>query len=496
MKFPRVVSTVAGKGIRIRIRTLHSSRNALSPTTIVPAFSSSSVAVTNGAVNTATATGSITTTKPQQTRPTCLHPRHYQRNLTLQPRSHRTYASSSSSNAPLNRTALYDLHLAHGAKMVPFGGFEMPVQYSGLSVSASHHFTREKASLFDVGHMVQHRFEGPGATAFLQRITPASLEALPAHQSTLSALLWPKTGGIVDDTIITRLGPEIFYVVTNAACREKDLAYLGEQLAAWGGAEVRHEVLEGFGLVALQGPLAEELLTQVLEDPAGTNLRELYFGQSTFARLKGAAEPALISRGGYTGEDGFEIMLAPADTVAATSTLLAAAGPERLQLAGLGARDSLRLEAGMCLYGHDLDDSTTPVEGSLAWIIGRDRRDPALPEPAKFHGADVVLAQLTPKSKGGSGVAGRRVGLIVDGAPAREHAEIVSADGKGDSLGVVTSGCPSPTLGKNIAMGYVRDGMHKAGTEVNVLVRNRPRKAVVTKMPFVPTKYWKGPPSA
>ncbi|KAI3328940.1 glycine cleavage system T protein [Xylariaceae sp. AK1471] len=476
MKLPRVIST-AGQGLR----TLSSSRNPNS--TLVRAFSSSS----SGATNTNTAGCSITTNR--QARPICLYIRNYPQNLSGQ--SHRTYASSSLSDAPLSKTALYDLHLAHGAKMVPFGGFEMPVQYSGLSVSASHHFTREKASLFDVGHMVQHRFEGPGATAFLQRITPGSLAALPTHQSTLSTLLWPGTGGIVDDTVITRLGPELFYVVTNAACREKDLAYLDEQLAAWDGAEVRHEVLDGWGLIALQGPLSEELLTQILEDPAETNLRELYFGQSRFAKVKGAANLVLVSRAGYTGEDGFEISIAPADTVTVTKTLLETAGPEKLQFAGLGARDSLRLEAGMCLYGHDLDDSTTPVEGALGWVVGKDRRSPAS-DADKFHGADVILAQLTPKSKGGSGVTRRRVGLVIEGAPAREGAEIVSADGNNDKIGVVTSGCPSPTLGKNIAMGYVKDGLHKAGTEVQVLVRGRPRKAVVSKMPFVPAKYWKG----
>ncbi|KAI0540700.1 glycine cleavage system T protein [Xylaria digitata] len=477
MKFSRVVST-AGKNTR----TLGSSRS----TNLTFARPFSSPAVTG--TNTSTLVGSIATTKPQQTRLTCLHSRNYQRHLTSP--SHRTYASSSS-DAPLNRTALYDLHLAHGAKMVPFGGFEMPVQYAGLSVSASHHFTREKASLFDVGHMVQHRFEGPGATAFLQRITPGSLESLPAHQSTLSALLWPGTGGIVDDTIITRLGPDLFYVVTNAACREKDLSYLGEQLAAWDGAEVCHGVLDGWGLIALQGPLSEELLTQILEDPAGTNLRELYFGQSVFAKVKGAAEPVLVSRAGYTGEDGFEISISPADTVSVTETLLTTSGSEKLQFAGLGARDSLRLEAGMCLYGHDLDDTTTPVEGALGWIVGKDRRSPAS-DADKFYGADVVLAQLTPKSKGGSGVTRRRVGLAIEGAPAREGAEIISSDNN-EKVGIVTSGCPSPTLGKNIAMGYVKDGLHKAGTELQVVVRGRARKAVVTKMPFVPAKYWKAP---
>lgn len=370
----------------------------------------------------------------------------------------------------------------------------MPVQYAGLGVSASHQFTREKASLFDVGHMVQHRFEGPGAVAFLQRVTPGSVDILPLHQSRLSALLWPETGGIVDDTIITRLGPELFYVVTNAGCREKDLTYFKEQLAAWDGAEVRHEVLDGWGLIALQGPLSEELLTLVLEDPAETNLPKLYFGQSRFAKVKGAAEPVLVSRSGYTGEDGFEISIAPADTVSVTETLLAAAGPEKLQLAGLGARDSLRLEAGMCLYGHDIDDTTTPAEAGLGWIVGKSRRNPAS-DADKFHGFDTVLAKLTPKSKGGTSVTRRRVGLVIEGAPAREGAEIVSAD-NGAPLGVVTSGCPSPTLGKNIAMGYVKSNRSKEGTEVSVLVRGRPRRAVVVRLPFVPPKHHKAPVAA
>ncbi|RYO77134.1 hypothetical protein DL764_010240 [Monosporascus ibericus] len=436
---------------------------------------------------------------------------------TLPLRQSRHYASSapdSLSTGPLKKTALYDLHLAHGAKMVPFGGYHMPVQYADQSVSASHHFTRSHASLFDVGHMVQHRFSGPGAADFLQRVTPGSIAALQPHHSTLSALLWPGTGGIVDDTIITRLPAErpddrhLFYVVTNAACRDKDLAYLGEELRKWDGADVRHEVLEGWGLIALQGPLSEETLAKVLvadsSEEAPPNLRELYFGQSAFARVRGAEQPVLASRGGYTGEDGFEISTAPSDAAAVAEALLAAGGlggPEeerRVRLAGLGARDSLRLEAGMCLYGHDLDDSTTPVEAALSWVVGRDRRATADPAQGAFHGADVVLAQLTPRGKGGRGVERRRVGLVVEGAPAREGAEILGgADGQEkEKIGVVTSGCPSPTLGKNVAMGYVRDGLHKAGTEVEVMVRGRRRKAVVTKMPFVPTKYWKGPPAA
>ncbi|RFU35929.1 hypothetical protein B7463_g321, partial [Scytalidium lignicola] len=402
------------------------------------------------------------------------------------------YASSSSSNEALRKTPLYDLHIANGGKMVPFGGHHMPVQYSSLSIGDSHRFTRSHASLFDVSHMVQHHFSGPGATAFLERVTPAALKTLPAHHSTLSTLLWPITGGIVDDTIVTRLEPELFYVVTNADCREKDLKYFAEQLKEFkeqGGEKVEWNILEGQGLVALQGPLAEEILRSVMADPNEVNLKELFFGQSAFITIRLSngqlSSPLHVSRGGYTGEDGFEISIKPEETVAVTKTLLETATPERLQLAGLGARDSLRLEAGMCLYGHDLDDTTTPVEGSLSWVVGKERR-----KDGGFHGDEVILKQLVPKSKGGSGVERRRVGLIVEGAPAREGTEIINENG--EKIGHITSGCPSPTLGKNIAIAYIKDGFHKNGTPVEVVVRGKKRKAQVAKMPFVPSKFWKG----
>ncbi|PBP27358.1 glycine cleavage system t protein [Diplocarpon rosae] len=402
------------------------------------------------------------------------------------------YYSSPPQDEVLQKTPLYDLHLAHSGKMVGFGGFHMPVQYSSLSVSASHHFTRSNASLFDVSHMVQHRFSGPGVNAFLERVTPAGIAGLETHKSTLSTLLWPVTGGIVDDTILTRLGPELFYVVTNAGCRKKDLQYLGEQLEAFkseGGAKVEWELLDGWGLIALQGPLSADILGRLVVEPAESELKTMYFGSSKFMKIKllsgETSSPLLVSRAGYTGEDGFEISIPESEAVAVTETLLQSAGPEQLQLAGLGARDSLRLEAGMCLYGHDLDDSTTPVEAALSWVIGKDRRT-----SGGFHGSDVILKQLTPKSKGGRGVERRRIGLIVEGAPAREGAAIVND--KGEHIGQITSGCPSPTLGKNIAMGYIKDGFHKSGTEVEVVVRGKKRKAEVTKMPFVPSKYWKG----
>ena len=195
--------------------------------------------------------------------------------------------------------------------------------------------------------------------------------------------------------------------------------------------------------------------------------------------------PILVSRGGYTGEDGFEISIPPALTVPFTTHLLKAGGKDRLRLAGLGARDSLRLEAGMCLYGHDLDDSTTPVEAGLSWVIHKDRR-----AAGGFHGDETILRQLRPKKDGGVPPKRRRVGLVVEGAPAREGTEIVDS-GSGETVGKVTSGCPSPTLGKNIAMGYVKPPLNKVGTLVEVVVRGKRRKAEVVKMPFVPSRYWK-----
>ncbi|KAK4158183.1 hypothetical protein C8A00DRAFT_11052 [Chaetomidium leptoderma] len=451
--------------------------------------------------------GVMATTSLLQHRPAKQQPLQPTTTLTttvLRPLPQTRHASTTPSSSPpeLQKTPLHDLHLAHGAKMVPFGGFHMPVQYSSLSVSQSHLFTRSHASLFDVSHMVQRVFSGPGAARFLQRVTPAGVEALGEHCSTLSCLLTTDAkGGIVDDAIITRLKEGRFYVVTNAACREKDDVYLEREMDKWnaeegeeGGAVVEQEKWDGRGLVALQGPEAEGILARVLGEGEGLDLKKLLFGQSAFARLKLdghlLSSPVLISRGGYTGEDGFEISIAGDETVGVTEALLAA-GPEKVQLAGLGARDSLRLEAGMCLYGHDLDEATTPVEAGLSWIIPKERRT----ADAGYYGADVISSQLVAKSKGGSGVERRRVGLIVEGAPAREGVEIVSRAEEGKEavkLGIVTSGCPSPSLGKNIAMGYVKDGFHKAGTEVDVLVRGRPRKAVVAKMPFVPTKYWKG----
>ena len=257
------------------------------------------------------------------------------------------------------------------------------------------------------------------------------------------------------------------------------------------------EVLTDWGLVALQGPLSADILQRALETAGveDVDLKALYFGQCKHVNLllpsKQSADPhtpILISRGGYTGEDGFEISMPPATTALFTTHLLESGGRERLRLAGLGARDSLRLEAGMCLYGHDLDDKTTPVEAGLSWIVHKDRR-----ASGGFHGDETILRQLRAVRDGGSAPKHRRVGLIVEGAPAREGADIINpaSPNSAEVVGRVTSGCPSPTLGKNIAMGYVKTPLHKVGTPVEVSVRGKRRKAEVVQMPFVKSQYWK-----
>ncbi|KAI0794750.1 glycine cleavage system T protein [Fomes fomentarius] len=383
---------------------------------------------------------------------------------------------ATSSEASLRKTGLYDFHVASGAKMVPFAGFSMPLSYGNVGAVASHHHVRNSVGLFDVGHMVQSNFRGPTATAFLEHLTPSSLSTLATYTSTLSVLLNPQ-GGIIDDLIITKHAPDAYYVVTNAGRRDRDLAWFASQLAEWNQSDlakklgpVEHEVLDGWGLLALQGPEA----AQYLQGLTSFDLRELRFGTCAFVPIEGFN--LHVARGGYTGEDGFEISIPPSETVEVAQLL----SKPPVQLTGLGARDSLRLEAGMCLYGQDLDEDTTPVEAGLTWLIGKDRR-----ETGDFIGAETVRKHLK------EGPPRRRVALIVEGAPARQGAKIVTPSGE-EHLGSVTSGIPSPSLGKNIAMGYIKNGWHKKGTEVAVDVRNKLRKAVLTPMPFVPTRYYRG----
>ncbi|KAF7732024.1 hypothetical protein EC973_007129 [Apophysomyces ossiformis] len=387
--------------------------------------------------------------------------------LVTRPLTKRFYAAATEET--LKKTALYDFHVQHGGKMVPFAGYSMPVQYANMGMLASHLHTREKASIFDVSHMLQTRVVGKDRQKFFETLVVADLQSLPIGQGTLSVFT-NEQGGIIDDTIIMQQEGHL-YVVSNAACADKDLAHIRKHLADFQnkGGDVDLHIIEDHSLIALQGPKAATALQELI----GKDLNDFGFMHGRFMDVAGV--PCHIARSGYTGEDGFELSVPTSDIVSITTKLLA--HPD-VELAGLGARDSLRLEAGLCLYGNDLDETTTPVEAGLTWTIAKSRR-----ATGGFLGAEHILPQI----KGG--VSRRRVGLLVDGSPARAGAEILNKEG--EVIGTVTSGCPSPCLKKNIAMGYVKNGFHKKGTELSVKVRNKLNNAIITKMPFVEAKYHK-----
>ncbi|KAJ2782696.1 hypothetical protein H4R18_002122 [Coemansia javaensis] len=374
------------------------------------------------------------------------------------------------STAPLRRTALYDLHVAHGAKFAPFAGWDMPLVYDGQGALDSHLHTRRHASVFDVSHMLQTRIVGRDRHRFLERLVVADLKELPVGGSTLS-LFTNENGGIEDDTIITQ-HQDSLYVVSNAGCADKDLAHLQHHAAALQreGADVDVRRIDDHSLVALQGPASQAALERL----TGLDLRQMPFMTGRVADVAGI--PCHIARSGYTGEDGFELSIPTAEVASVTARLLE---DPAVKLAGLAARDSLRLEAGLCLYGSDIDATTTPVEAGLVWTVGKRRRS-----EGGFLGADVILGQIA--SKGG---LRRRVGLVSEGAPARAGARVLSADG--EDVGVVTSGIPAPSLGKNVAMAYVKKSFSKKDTPLKIKVRGRTVDAVVAKMPFVPANYHK-----
>lgn len=371
----------------------------------------------------------------------------------------------------VRKTPLYEFHKAHGGKMVPFSGWSLPVQYSDMGMVDSHLHTRKAASLFDVSHMLQLRFVGRDRVKFIESLVVGNIGELKEGHGTLS-LITNERGGIKDDTVINNAGDHL-YVVCNAGCADKDLAHLKAHLQSFvnAGGDVGMEVLSGMALVALQGPLAAAALAKHTD----LNLAKMGFMNGATATVAGVPG-CRVTRCGYTGEDGFELSIPAADSVGVCEALLT---DDNVRLAGLGARDSLRLEAGLCLYGHDIDEDTTPIEASLAWTIGARRRT-----EGGFLGSEIILEQL--RTQGGNK---RRVGFITTGAPARESSTITDANGNG--LGVITSGIPSPSLKKNIAMGYVQKPHNKVGSEVQIVVRKRAQPGVVTKMPFVPTNYYK-----
>jgi aminomethyltransferase len=363
----------------------------------------------------------------------------------------------------LKTTPLNAAHKALGARMVGFGGYEMPVQYEG--VLAEHRWTREHAGLFDVSHMGQCRITGDDAFTQFERFVPGDYQVLKAGKQKYSVLLNDQ-GGIIDDLMAGRPDHDGLFVVVNAGNKDEDFAFWSENLQ--GGAKL--SVLDR-ALIAIQGPEAAEVMAA--HEPI---LAEMGFMEC--ARLILFGVDCFVSRSGYTGEDGYEISVPAEDAERVWNTLLQDA---RVKPIGLGARDSLRLEAGLPLHGHDIDPGTNPVEGGLTFAISKSRK-----ERADFAGADRILKDL---AEGPSRV---RVGLVVkEGAPAREGAEIADADG--NVIGKVTSGGPSPTLGKNIAMGFVSPASAALGTKLKVIVRGKPAPAEVVDMPFVAQRYYRKP---
>lgn len=364
-------------------------------------------------------------------------------------------------------TPLDTLHRELGAKMVPFAGYDMPVQYPA-GIIKEHLHTRAAAGLFDVSHMGQVVIEGPGAAAMLETLVPVDIEGLGVHRQTY-ALLTNEQGGVMDDLIITRWGEDQFFLVVNAACKTQDIAHLRSNLS--GQSMV---VLEQQALLALQGPRAREVMAQLC--PAAA---DLVFMQGCNTSIDGVE--LYVTCSGYTGEDGFEISVAAGDVEALARRLLAS---DQVEPIGLGARDSLRLEAGLCLYGHELTTDIDPVQAGLVWSISKARR-PQGARPGGFPGAEFIFERMENKPPL------RRVGLSVEGKrPVRDGQTVVDSEGK--PVGEICSAGYGASVGGPIAMAYVQRELGEPDTALAVDVRGKLLPVTVTRMPFSPQRYYRG----
>ena len=372
------------------------------------------------------------------------------------------------SETPLLTTPLDPWHRHHGARMVPFAGYAMPVQYDFTGdlaarckggVMAEHLHCRDKAALFDVSHMGQAMLHGAGAAAALERLVCGDIAGLrPGRQR--YTLLTTETGGILDDLMVANLGAEGLFVVVNASRRDIDFAHIAEATPV---ARLEHRAL-----LALQGPAAAAVMARLAPAVAALPFMGV-------AQCQVAGAECLVSRSGYTGEDGFEISVASGMATTLANRLVEQ--PEIVP-AGLGARDSLRLEAGLCLYGNDIDETTSPIDAALTWAIGKRRK-----MAWDFLGGQAIRARLD------DGPPRLRVGIRPEGrAPAREHTAILSPDGD-EAVGEITSGGFGPTLNGPMAMGYVRRDLAADGTRLNLVVRGKPLPATVVPLPFVPHRY-------
>ena len=369
----------------------------------------------------------------------------------------------------LQQTPLHDLHLEQGARMVPFAGYSMPVQYPP-GVRAEHLHTRKEAGLFDVSHMGQLFLKGPKAADWLESLVPVDIIDLPTGKQRY-ALFTNDQGGIMDDLMVSRFADDCLYLVVNAACKEQDIAHLNQHLTD--GLEIRR--LDDRALLALQGPAAAWVMARLAPETSS-----MVFMDSRQITIAGTE--CFISRSGYTGEDGFEISI-PADQADKLCRLLL--DEDEVELIGLGARDSLRLESGLCLYGHDITTSSTPVEASLLWSISKVRRLGGA-RAGGFPGAEIILPQIQDKS-----ISHKRIGLLGNSrAPVREGTPLLNA--AGEKIGQVTSGTFGPTLGKSVAMGYVDTEYALLDTEIFAEVRGKQLPMTISRMPFIEQRYYRG----
>lgn len=372
------------------------------------------------------------------------------------------------STQELLKTPCYDLHLEAGGKMVPFAGYEMPVQYD-MGVKKEHLHTRAQAGLFDVSHMGQLTLTGVEAAAALEALVPVDIIDLPIGKQRY-ALFTNDQGGLLDDLMVSNFGDHLF-VVVNAACKTQDIEHMQANLPS----SVKIDVLDNRALLALQGPKAGAVLARLIPESA-----DMIFMDSRVLNFDGVE--CIVGRAGYTGEDGFEISIPGEHAERLTRLILAESEVEWI---GLGARDSLRLESGLCLYGHDIDQTTTPVEASLLWAISKVRRRNG-ERAGGFPGADIILEQIATKN-----TSRKRIGMVGLGkAPVREGAVLFNSDG--EAIGIVTSGTAGPTKGAPIAMGYIETNYAIYETKIFAEVRGKKMPMLIQKMPFVEQRYYRG----
>lgn len=364
-------------------------------------------------------------------------------------------AATDPSSSALRRTPLYDEHARCGARFVDFGGWEMPVQYSGIL--AEHQAVREAAGLFDVSHMGEVELRGPNAIAAVQELTPNDVGRLTDGSAQYSMLLLP-SGGIVDDIMVYRLGPERLLICLNAANTEKDLAWIRDHA---GGAEVVDRSAET-ALLALQGPKATAILARLTKTDVASLPR------FACAEIEVAGRQVLAARTGYTGEDGWELFADSGDAATLWNALLDNGAGDGLVPVGLGARDTLRLEACLPLYGNDLDETTTPLEARLGWVVRFDK--------SSFIGREALVAQRA------AGIQRKLCGFTLAERGIARAGQAITVDGS--EVGRVTSGSHSPSLGKAIGLGYVPPHCAEAGTELGIDIRGRTVRATVAALPF------------